>query len=68
MPASPRGDVTVDVEECKGCGAVCGIVPARLPEAGVGIAKVVVLGTLLEETGCLPTDTAIDVLESTVKL
>jgi Pyruvate/2-oxoacid:ferredoxin oxidoreductase gamma subunit len=25
------------------------------------------LGALLEETGCLPTDTAISVLESTVK-
>jgi 2-oxoisovalerate ferredoxin oxidoreductase beta subunit len=31
------------------------------------VANVVMLGALLEETGCLPTDTAIDVLESTVK-
>jgi len=31
------------------------------------VANVVMLGALLEETGCLPTDTAIAVLESTVK-
>ena len=31
------------------------------------VANVVMLGALLEETGCLPTDTAISVLESTVK-
>jgi 2-oxoisovalerate ferredoxin oxidoreductase beta subunit len=31
------------------------------------VANVVMLGALLEETGCLPTETAIDVLESTVK-
>ena len=31
------------------------------------VANVVMLGALLEETGCLPTDTAIDVLEHTVK-
>jgi len=31
------------------------------------VANVVMLGALLEETGCLPTDTAIDVLDSTVK-
>ena len=31
------------------------------------VANVVMLGALLEETGCLPTDTAIDVLEDTVK-
>jgi 2-oxoisovalerate ferredoxin oxidoreductase beta subunit len=30
------------------------------------VANVVMLGALLEETGCLPTDTAISVLESTV--
>jgi 2-oxoisovalerate ferredoxin oxidoreductase beta subunit len=31
------------------------------------VANVIMLGALLEETGCLPTDTAIDVLEHTVK-
>jgi 2-oxoisovalerate ferredoxin oxidoreductase beta subunit len=31
------------------------------------VANVVMLGALLEETGCLPTDTAISVLESSVK-
>ena len=31
------------------------------------VANVVMLGALLEETGCLPTDMAISVLESTVK-
>ena len=31
------------------------------------VANVVMLGALLEETGCLPTDTAISVLESTVQ-
>jgi Pyruvate/2-oxoacid:ferredoxin oxidoreductase gamma subunit len=31
------------------------------------VANVVMLGALLEETGCLPTDTAIDVLKDTVK-
>ena len=31
------------------------------------VANVVMLGALLEETGCLPTDTAISVLEGTVK-
>ena len=31
------------------------------------VANVVMLGALLEETGCLPTDTAIDVLEQSVK-
>jgi len=31
------------------------------------VANVVMLGGLLEETGCLPTDTAIDVLEHSVK-
>ena len=31
------------------------------------VANVVMLGALLEETGCLPTDTAIDVLEHSVK-
>jgi Pyruvate/2-oxoacid:ferredoxin oxidoreductase gamma subunit len=31
------------------------------------VANVVMLGALLEETGCLPTDTAIAVLEHTVK-
>ena len=31
------------------------------------VANVVMLGALLEETGCLPTDTAIDVLTDTVK-
>ncbi len=31
------------------------------------VANVVMLGALLEETQCLPTDTAIDVLEQTVK-
>jgi 2-oxoisovalerate ferredoxin oxidoreductase beta subunit len=31
------------------------------------VANVVMLGALLEETGCLPTDTAISVLEHTVK-
>ena len=31
------------------------------------VANVVMLGALLEETGCLPPDTAISVLESTVK-
>jgi Pyruvate/2-oxoacid:ferredoxin oxidoreductase gamma subunit len=30
------------------------------------VANVVMLGALLEETDCLPTDTAISVLESTV--
>ncbi len=37
----------------------------QLGSAKVG--NVVMLGALLEETGCLPTDTAIDVLEQTVK-
>jgi 2-oxoisovalerate ferredoxin oxidoreductase beta subunit len=31
------------------------------------VANVIMLGALLEETGCLPTDTAIDVLEHSVK-
>jgi len=31
------------------------------------VANVVMLGALLEETGCLATDTAISVLEHTVK-
>ncbi len=31
------------------------------------VANVIMLGALLEETGCLPTDTAIDVLTDTVK-
>ncbi len=31
------------------------------------VANVVMLGALLEETGCLPTDTALDVLTDTVK-
>ena len=31
------------------------------------VANVVMLGALLEETGCVPTDTAISVLESTAK-
>jgi 2-oxoisovalerate ferredoxin oxidoreductase beta subunit len=31
------------------------------------VANVVMLGALLEETGCLPTDTAVSVLEGTVK-
>jgi hypothetical protein len=31
------------------------------------VANVLMLGSLLEETACLPTDTAISVLESTVK-
>ena len=45
-------------------------IPASQMADQIGTAKVanvVMLGALLEETGCLPTDTAIAVLEHTVK-
>jgi 2-oxoisovalerate ferredoxin oxidoreductase beta subunit len=48
--------------------AVCIPVSRMADEIGTAkVANVVMLGALLEETGCLPTDTAISVLESTVK-
>ena len=48
--------------------AVCIPVSQMADQLGSAkVANVVMLGALLEETGCLPTDTAIAVLESTVK-
>jgi Pyruvate/2-oxoacid:ferredoxin oxidoreductase gamma subunit len=48
--------------------AVCIPVSQMADQIGSAkVANVVMLGALLEETGCLPTDTAIAVLESTVK-
>ena len=48
--------------------AVCIPVSEMADRIGTAkVANVVMLGALLEETGCLPTDTAIDVLEDTVK-
>jgi len=48
--------------------AVCVPVSQIADQLGTAkVANVVMLGALLEETGCLPTDTAISVLESTVK-
>ena len=48
--------------------AVCIPVSQMADQIGTAkVANVVMLGALLEETGCLPTDTAISVLESTVK-
>ena len=48
--------------------AVCIPVSEMADHIGTAkVANVVMLGALLEETGCLPTDTAIDVLEDTVK-
>ena len=48
--------------------AVCLPVSQMADQIGTAkVANVVMLGALLEETGCLPTDTAISVLESTVK-
>ena len=48
--------------------AVCIPVSEMADRIGTAkVANVVMLGALLEETGCLPTDTAIDVLKDTVK-
>jgi 2-oxoisovalerate ferredoxin oxidoreductase beta subunit len=48
--------------------AVCIPVSQMADQIGTAkVANVVMLGALLEETGCLPTDTAISVLERTVK-
>jgi 2-oxoisovalerate ferredoxin oxidoreductase beta subunit len=48
--------------------AVCIPVSQMADKIGTAkVANVVMLGALLEETGCLPTDTAIDVLDSNVK-
>ena len=48
--------------------AVCIPVSEMADRIGTAkVANVVMLGALLEETGCLPTDTAIDVLQDTVK-
>ena len=48
--------------------AVCIPVSNMADQIGTAkVANVVMLGALLEETGCLPTDTAIDVLQDTVK-
>jgi Pyruvate/2-oxoacid:ferredoxin oxidoreductase gamma subunit len=48
--------------------AVCIPVSQMADQIGTAkVANVVMLGALLEETGCLPTDTAIDVLTDTVK-
>ncbi len=48
--------------------AVCIPVSQMADQLGSAkVANVVMLGALLEETGCLPTDTAVAVLESTVK-
>ena len=48
--------------------AICIPVSEMADQIGTAkVANVVMLGALLEETGCLPTDTAIDVLEHTVK-
>jgi len=48
--------------------AVCIPVSRMADQIGTAkVANVVMLGALLEETGCLPTDTAISVLESAVK-
>ena len=48
--------------------AVCIPVSQMADQIGTAkVANVVMLGALLEETGCLPTDTAISVLEDTVK-
>jgi 2-oxoisovalerate ferredoxin oxidoreductase beta subunit len=48
--------------------AVCVPVSEMADRIGTAkVANVVMLGALLEETGCLPTDTAISVLEQTVK-
>jgi 2-oxoisovalerate ferredoxin oxidoreductase beta subunit len=48
--------------------AVCIPVSQMADQLGSAkVANVVMLGALLEETGCLPTDTAMAVLESTVK-
>jgi 2-oxoisovalerate ferredoxin oxidoreductase beta subunit len=48
--------------------AICLPVSQMADQIGTAkVANVVMLGALLEETGCLPTDTAISVLESTVK-
>ena len=48
--------------------AVCIPVSEMADRIGTAkVANVVMLGAWLEETGCLPTDTAIDVLESAVK-
>jgi 2-oxoisovalerate ferredoxin oxidoreductase beta subunit len=48
--------------------AVCIPVSKMADQIGTAkVANVAMLGALLEETGCLPTDTAISVLEDTVK-
>ena len=48
--------------------AVCIPVSQMADQIGTAkVANVVMLGALLEETGCLPTDTAISVLEHAVK-
>jgi len=48
--------------------AICVPVSEMADQIGSAkVANVVMLGALLEETGCLPTDTAIDVLEHSVK-
>jgi 2-oxoisovalerate ferredoxin oxidoreductase beta subunit len=48
--------------------AVCIPVSQMADQIGTAkVANVAMLGALLEETGCLPTDTAIAVLEDTVK-
>ena len=48
--------------------AVCLPVSQMADQMGsANVANVLMLGALLEETGCLPADTAIPVLESTVK-
>jgi 2-oxoisovalerate ferredoxin oxidoreductase beta subunit len=48
--------------------AVCVPVSQMADQIGTAkVANVVMLGALLEETGCLPTDTALDVLKDTVK-
>ena len=48
--------------------AVCIPVSEMADRIGTAkVANVVMLGALLEETGCLPTDSAIDVLKDTVK-
>ena len=48
--------------------AVCIPVSQMADHIGTAkVANVVMLGALLEETGCLPTDTAMTVLEDTVK-